>query len=208
MHVPVLELVEPVKALEPDELAAAEGAAAEATGAATTGAATDGETAGAAEAFPAAEGAAWVSGVAAEAEAAGEEAGEAALGEAPDAPDDVPDDPAAPHLGPVGGAKLGEGDAVSTDDPGSGNLVSWLEGVVQSVVGIFAMNISGKEAAARSDSSGMLYSSISLSEVSRLFEPAVILTFAQFMYISRLPILLNHVQARVYVPAAIPCGME
>jgi hypothetical protein len=72
---------------------------------------------------------------------------------------------------------------------------------------MLALNMSGKEGAARSDSSGMLYSSVSLNDVSRLLEPAVTLMDAQFMYISRLPTLLNHVQASVYSPASIPCGI-
>ena len=38
-------------------------------------------------------------------------------------------------------------------------------------------------------------------------EPPVIVTGAQFMYISRLPMRLNQVQARVYFPVVIPSGM-
>ena len=43
---------------------------------------------------------------------------------------------------------------------------------------------------------------------SRLLVPPVTVTGAQFMYISRLPILLNQVHARVYWPFAMPSGME
>ena len=63
--------------------------------------------------------------------------------------------PEAPHFGPVGGAKTFAllALAFSTDDPGSGNFTSAPCAVVQSDTGMFAMNISGKEAVARSESS-------------------------------------------------------
>ena len=79
--------------------------------------------------------------------------------------------------------------------------------MVQSEAGMLALNISGKLGVARSDSSGMLYSSVSLKDVSLLFEPAETLMEAQFMYISRVPTLLNHVQASVYAPGSMPCGI-
>ena len=44
--------------------------------------------------------------------------------------------------------------------------------------------------------------------ISRLLEPPVTVTGAQFMYISRLPTLLNQVQARVYWPGEMPSGTE
>lgn len=48
----------------------------------------------------------------------------------------------------------------------------------------------------------------SKAEVSRLVEELpVMVTGAQFMYISRLPILLNHVQAMVALPAGTESGM-
>lgn len=87
--------------------------------------------------------------------------------------------------------------AFSTDAPGLGNLTSAPCAVVQSDTGIFATNMAGKEAVARSESSGAAYSWVSLREVSLLLEAAVTLMDAQFIYISRLPTLLNHVQARV-----------
>lgn len=46
-----------------------------------------------------------------------------------------------------------------------------------------------------------------ISSVERLEEPPVTVIGAQFMYISRLPMRLNHVQARVYLPGEMPCGM-
>ena len=79
---------------------------------------------------------------------------------------------------------------------------------MQSVVGMFAMNMSGNEDVARPKSSGTAYSSVSLRDVSLLLEPPVTLMEAQFMYISRLPTLLNHVHARVYAPGAMPAGIE
>ena len=118
--------------------------------------------------------------------------------------------PATPHLGPVGEAKTFALSALafSTDAPGLGNLTSVPCAVVQSDTGIFATNMAGKEAVARSESSGIAYPSVSLREVSLLLEAPVTLMEAQFMYISRLPTLLNHVQARVYAPGAMPAGIE
>lgn len=68
--------------------------------------------------------------------------------------------PVPPHLGPVGGVKTSalSALAISTEAPGSGNLTSAPAAVVQSVAGMFAMNISGNEAVARSESSGIAYS--------------------------------------------------
>lgn len=43
--------------------------------------------------------------------------------------------------------------------------------------------------------------------MSRVLDPPEMSTRAQFMYISLLPILLNQVHAKVYVPGAIPLGM-
>ena len=108
-------------------------------------------------------------------------------------------EPEAPHLGPVGGVKTSAllALAISTEDPGSGNLTSALSAVTQSVVGMFATNMAGNEAVARPESSVTPYSSVSLREVSLLLEAPVTLMEAQFMYISRLPTLLNQVQARV-----------
>lgn len=103
--------------------------------------------------------------------------------------------PAVWHLGPTGGSK---GPALfSTDVPGLGNWTLPPSVVVQSVVGMLAMNMVGKSGVARSESSGMLYSSVSLAATSRLDVPPVTLMEAQFIYISRLPILLNQVQANV-----------
>ena len=78
--------------------------------------------------------------------------------------------------------------------------------VKQSEVGIFATNMAGKEVL-RPESSGMA-KSVSLRAVSLLLDPPVTLTDAQFMYISRLPTLLNQVHARVYAPGATPAGIE
>lgn len=110
--------------------------------------------------------------------------------------DELPD---APHLGPVGGVKTSAllALAISTDEPGDGNFTSVASAVVQSVTGMFATNMSGNEAVARPASSGIAYSSVSLREVSLLLEAPVTLMEAQFMYISRLPTLLNQVHARV-----------
>ena len=103
-------------------------------------------------------------------------------------PDPDEDDPAAdvlefdpdddPHFGPVGGVSALVPN-LSTDVPGSGNCTSAESTVSQSVVGMFALNMAGKDA------------------VALFFDPPLTLIDAQFMYISRLPILLNHVQAKV-----------
>lgn len=189
---------------EPDELSAGAGAEPAATGgeAATEGAAA------------ATEGEAATVGAAADIEGA---AVGAAAPEAPELPaleasvpkevlDELPD---APHFGPVGGVKTFAllALAISTEAPGSGNLTSAPSAVVHSVAGMFAMNMSGNEADPRSCSSGTEYSSVSFREVSLLFEPPVTLMEAQFMYISRLPTLLNQVQASVYAPGVIPAGI-
>lgn len=118
-------------------------------------------------------------------------------------PDD-PDDPDEPHLGPVGGVSVPDPN-FSTEAPGSGNCTSAESTVVQSVVGMFALNIAGKDAVARSESSRM--PNVSLRVVSLFFDPPLTFIDAQFMYISRLPILLNQVQANVYDPGVIPSGI-
>ncbi len=107
--------------------------------------------------------------------------------ELPDEEDEPPD--AAPHFGPVGGTK-GPEPSFSRDEPGLGNWRSPPSSVLQSVVGTLATNMSGKEVS-RALNSGMANSSVSFSEASRLLEPPVTFTEAQFMYISRLPTLLN-----------------
>ena len=124
---------------------------------------------------------------------------------AADALEFEPEDPDDPHLGPVGGVSWPLPN-LSTEVPGSGNCTSAESTVVQSVGGMFALNMFGKDAESRSDSSGM--AKVSLRLASRFLDPPLTLTDAQFMYISRLPILLNQVQAKVYGPGAIPCGME
>lgn len=115
-----------------------------------------------------------------------------------------PEDPDDPHLGPVGGVSVPDPN-FSTEAPGSGNCKSAESTVVQSVAGMFALNMAGKDAVARSESSGMPRASLRV--VSLFFDPPLTLIDAQFMYISRLPILLNQVQANVYDPGVIPSGI-
>ena len=115
-----------------------------------------------------------------------------------------PDDPDDPHLGPVGGVSVPDPN-LSTEAPGSGNWTSAESTVVQSVVGMFALNIAGNDAVARSESSEK--PRVSLRVVSLFFDPPLTFIDAQFMYISRLPILLNQVQANVYDPGVIPSGI-
>ena len=66
----------------------------------------------------------------------------------------------------------------------------------QSDVGMLATNMAGNEGVSRPARSGMA-KSVSLRGASRLLDPPVTLMDAQFMYISRLPTLLNQVHARV-----------
>ena len=200
--------------VEPDEeLVTAEGAelgaaaAAAVEGAAALAGSASGATEGAAEG--ATDGA---TDGAAEPEAP--EASEAAPLD-PDDPDpDVPDaelefeldpDPDAPHFGPVGAVRVPLPN-FSTEVPGSGNCTSAESTVSQSLVGMFALNIAGKDGTARSESSGM--PRVSLRVAALFCDPPLILTDAQFIYISRFPILLNQVQANVYEPGVIPCGIE
>ena len=87
--------------------------------------------------------------------------------DAPDAPDDPDDpdedvpaadalefdpefDPDAPHLVPVGGVSVPLPN-LSTEAPGSGNCTSCESTVSQSVVGMFALNMAGKDGAARAE---------------------------------------------------------
>ena len=116
-----------------------------------------------------------------------------------------PDDPDDPHLGPVGGVSWPLQN-FSTEVPGSGNCTSAESTVVQSVAGMLALNMAGKDVESRSVSSGM--AKVSLRVASRFLDPPLTLTDAQFMYISLFPILLNQVQAKVYGPGVIPSGME
>lgn len=134
---------------------------------------------------------------------------EAAVGVEPDAADapELPlEDPelalseppdAAPHFGPLAAARLLATPAISTEAPGLGNLTSLPSGVVQSVAGMLALNMSGKDVS-RLKMSSEAYASVALKESSRSrrLEPPVTVIGAQFMYISRFPIRLNHVQAR------------
>ena len=140
-----------------------------------------------------------------------------ALGAAEE-PEEPPAGPAAPHLAPVGGLRSLL--FVTVDWPGSGNCTSVDSVVVQSEAGILAMNISGKVPAARDSRLKFavwvplrLASSSSVETVSgsgtveRFLPPPLTTMGAQFMYISRLPTLLNQVHASAYWPGAMPSGM-
>ena len=106
----------------------------------------------------------------------------------------------------------------SRESPGLGNLRSMESTVSQTVVGMLATNISGAELRLdklpterlKIESSMESYSSSRLAVVLELDEllpaPATVMG-AQFMYISRLPTLLNHVQASVYCPVARSLGI-
>lgn len=145
---------EPVDAVPEAEAGAGAEPATEGAAAATEGeVATEGAAAAAAtEGEEATAGPADIEGAAAG--AAAPEAPELLAFEAwvPEDPlDELPD---APHFGPVGGVKTSAllALAISTEDPALGNLTSLPSAVVQSVAGIFAINISGNEVP-RSESS-------------------------------------------------------
>jgi hypothetical protein len=121
-------------------------------------------------------------------------------------------DPAttAPHAEPVGVARADDvaKPNCSTESPGFGKMRS-VESWVPQPFPMFATNILGralKEAVSRSTIWVMLRS-ISSSYSLRFDEPAVRVTGAQFIYISRLPTLLNHDQARVADPVGIFVGI-
>ena len=119
-------------------------------------------------------------------------------------PDEAPPPAGTLHLGPVGAVRVPL-PSFSTEAPGSGNCTSAESTVSQSLVGMFALNMPGKDAA-RSESSAT--PRVSLRERALFLDPPLTLIEAQFMYISRLPILLNQVQAKVYAPGLMPSGME
>jgi hypothetical protein len=74
-----------------------------------------------------------------------------------------------------------------TSGPGLGNLTFFPSTVEQSSArGLLAMKISGRWSKATAGAGP---------------EPASIVTDAQFMYISRFPSLLNHVQPKIAAPA-------
>jgi hypothetical protein len=80
----------------------------------------------------------------------------------------------------------------TTSGPGSGKLTSWLSIVVHPPGPLtLAMKIGGRELNAVSARETI----ISRAWERLLEEPPSMVTCAQFIYISRLPILLNHVQA-------------
>ena len=124
---------------------------------------------------------------------------------AADAPElELDADPDDPHFEPVGAVSVPLPN-LSTEAPGSGNCTSAESTVAQSLVGMLALNISGKAGVARSESSGM--PRVSSRVAALFFDPPLTFTDAQFMYISRFPILLNQVQANVYDPGVIPSGI-
>jgi hypothetical protein len=94
-------------------------------------------------------------------------------------------------------ARLAGSPSYSTTSPGWGKRMSTPSLVVQPLM--LATNIGGKLA--------VRFSTVGTRLSERLEEPLVTVTGAQFIYISRLPIRLNQVQARVYLPASIPSGM-
>ena len=98
---------------------------------------------------------------------------------------------------PVGATGAAPEPAFCRPGPGSGNSKSALSTVLQPLP-IFATNMAGKEAS-RLPKMESLVASYSVLLVSRLTlePPPVTVIGAQFMYISRLPILLNQVHARV-----------
>lgn len=138
------------------------------------------------------------------------EPGAPAAGAAPELPFEEPED-APPQ--PAGGSfiRVWGLPAFSTEPPGLGKMMSMSlvsRGSRQApMLPMLALNMSGKEGS-RLKISSEAYSLVVLknweSSASRFFLPPVTVTGAQFMYISRLPMRLNQVHARVYSPALIP----
>lgn len=173
--VPAEEQVLPEEAEEAEEPEVesvdGEAAAAAAGDAATEGAAAAGEASGEAATEGAAAAGEALGEAATEGAAAAGDAIEGAAGAPPDEPplgaaawapgdelseEALDDEPLeAPQLGPVGGARSEATPSFSTDVPGSGNWTSLESAVKQSLVGMFATNMSGKEGVSRPESSGM-----------------------------------------------------
>ena len=101
-------------------------------------------------------------------------------------PDEGVEGPEGPHAPPVGGPSLAWL-ITWRSEPGLGNLMSVLSGVWQSTPLTLATMMSGL--------------------LARVLEPLpVMVTGAQFMYISRLPVLLNQVHAKMASPAFVSAG--
>lgn len=95
--------------------------------------------------------------------------------------------PSRPGQFPVGSLMLAL--SLVTSGPGFGNRRSKVSTVLQPLPAL-ATNMSGRAEKATSGEP----------------EPAVMVTLAQFMYISRLPIWLNQVQAKTALPAGVSAG--
>lgn len=101
----------------------------------------------------------------------------------------LPLEPALPPQVPTGGPRLPGSPAYWTESPGLGNWTS-TDSLVLHPLPMLATNIGGNEV------SRFVKPGVSAS-ASLLPLPLVTVTGAQFMYISRFPILLNHVHASV-----------
>lgn len=135
-------------------------------------------------------------------------AADAAAGPEPAAAVAVADPPAATVglLQPVGGlaeGSLGPLRSYSTESPGSGNIGSVSETVAQLPLTepMLALNISGNvdRRLNHPKLDRLTALRVSMPRFAAGAEPVTV-TGAQFMYISLLPTLLNHVQASVYCP--------
>lgn len=110
-----------------------------------------------------------------------------------------------PHDAPVGAARSVDVAVPrsSRESPGTGKTTSLLSTLVQPFP-ILATNMSGSALKAAVSRSKIMVALRASSSSSRLDVPAVIVIGAQFIYISRFPILLNQVQAKT----AVPVGRE
>jgi hypothetical protein len=98
------------------------------------------------------------------------------------------------HTGSLSSGRFLLSPLYSTMLPGQGKRMSTFSLVKHSFT--LAMNIGGKAG----DCLGVLSDELDGESLATVMG-------AQFMYISRLPIRLNHVQAKVYFPGAIPFGI-
>ena len=106
-------------------------------------------------------------------------------------PAELPEDPPATS-GQFGMRRTLSSTSTTSEEPGCGNLTHVFATVAHPLP-ILAVNMGGKDGARLETSDS---SAASISGMSRLPEPPVTVTGAQFMYISRWPILLNHVHAK------------
>lgn len=102
--------------------------------------------------------------------------------------------------------------AVSTESPGDGKTKSSPSTLVHSVCGMFITNMSGRDfkkvmSPLAAPPVTVIGAQFCVDELARVHQRRAMWQ-KHTMYISRFPILLNQVHARLYSPFAIPLGIE